>query len=95
MSGQSNRHIINGLIIFYLYFNNPAVWTAHERQRHTELFLNTLTDDVPLPLPPRTPPTQQIPDPMYDNMEEIQFRATNRQALALQECPGYTKLPLQ
>ena len=85
MSGQYNRHIIN----------NPAVSTAHERQRHTELFLYTLTDSVPPPLPPRTPPTQQIPDPMYDNMEEIQFRATNKPALVLQECPAYTKLPLQ
>ena len=75
-------------VYFILYFNNPAVWTAHECQRHTELFLNTLTDGAP-------PPIQQTPDPMYDNMEEIQFRATNKQALALQECPAYTKLPLQ
>ena len=86
---------MNGLCIFILYFINPAVWTAHERQRHTDLFLYTLTDGTPPPLPPRTPPTQQIPDPMYDNMEEFQFRATNRQAVALQECPAYTKLPLQ
>ena len=59
------------------------------------MFLNTLTDDSPPSLRPRTLPTQQIPDPMYENMEEIQFRATNRQALVLQECPAYTKLPLQ
>ena len=64
-------------------------------QRHAELFRNTLSDGASSPLPPRTPTTQQIPDPMYDNMEEIQFRSTNRQAVELQDCPAYTKLPLQ
>ena len=94
MSGQYNILLMD-YVYFILYFNNPAVWTAHEHQRHGELFLDKLTDGTPPPLPPRTPPTQQIPDPMYDNMEEIQFRATNKQALVLQECPAYTKLPLQ
>ena len=69
--------------------------SAHERQRHTDLFLYSLTDGSPPPLPHSTPLTQQIPDPMYDNIEEIQFRATNKQILELQECPAYATLQPQ
>ena len=65
--------------------------SAYERQRHTDLLLYLLTDGSA----PLLPPTQQTSDPMYDNMEEIQFRVSNIQAVELQECPAYTKLPLQ
>ena len=59
---------------------------ARQNQRNAENVLYSLT---------WTSGSEQLysPDPVYENMDEVQLRVTNPNTVTMQNCPAYVTLP--